>query len=86
MGAEASCFSAAQVSHCVSFAGSKWMLRAPLMEMCFFTFPRVFMKDGLKEKSDVSFMASPEGDERYGCAAQPPISDAEVSSSQIVAL
>lgn len=57
-----------QVSQCVSFAGSKWMLRAPLMEICgcffylfFFAFRLVFMKDSLKEKSDVSFMASPSG-------------------------
>lgn len=57
-----------QVSHCVSFAGSKWMLRVPLMEMCFFTFHWVFIKDCLKEKSDVSFMASPSGNECYHCA------------------
>lgn len=29
--------------------------------MFFFTFRLVFMKDSLKEKSDVSFMASPSG-------------------------
>ena len=31
------------------------------METCFFTFRCVFIKDRLKEKSDVSFMASPSG-------------------------
>lgn len=33
--------------------------------MCFFTFRWVFIKDCLKEKSDVSFMASPSGNKCY---------------------
>lgn len=40
--------------------------------MCFFTFHWVFRKDCLKEKSDVSFMASPPGKTCYRQA--PPLS------------
>lgn len=44
------------------------------MEMCFFSlFAGCFIKDRLKEKSDVSFMASPSGEKccRRALAAKP---------------